>query len=79
MARIPKSYTTISGDTWDLIAYKVYGNEFACTNLMDKNREYLDYMVFPAGIVLTLPTAEEAGQQNTFLGAYPEWRAILNG
>ncbi len=79
MAKIPESYTTVSGDTWDLIAYRVLGNEFLCTKLMDKNREYLDYMVFPAGIILTLPTAEEAGQQNPFSEAYPEWRAILNG
>lgn len=78
MAKIPETYKTISGDTWDLIAFKVYGNEYFCTQLMDKNREYLDYMIFPEGVILKLPTEEEMEQQ-TLSAAYPEWRAKLNG
>lgn len=78
MAKIPKTYITISGDTWDLIAYKVYGNEYYCTQLMDKNREFLDFMIFPSGITLRLPTEEELERQ-VLSEAYPEWRAILNG
>lgn len=72
------TYTTISGDTWDLIAYKTLGNEYYCTQLMDLNREYLDYMIFPSGIVLRLPTEDDLSKQNVPAG-YPEWRALLNG
>ena len=30
-------YTTVQGDTWDLISYKVYGSEKYIGNLMQAN------------------------------------------
>ena len=48
-------YTTIQGDTWDIVAYKVYGNEMYMDTLMKANLEYKDIFIFPAGIVLSLP------------------------
>lgn len=50
-----KTYTTIQGDMWDLIAYKVYGNEAYMTNLLEANEQYKATSVFPAGVVLTCP------------------------
>ncbi|WP_297569509.1 tail protein X [uncultured Anaerovibrio sp.] len=50
-----KTYTTIQGDMWDLIAYKVYGNESYMTNLLEANEQYKDISVFPAGVVLVCP------------------------
>ena len=53
-----RKYRTIQGDTWDLIAYRVYkeyGGENLLDILMDYNPEYIDYVVFPAGIVLNVP------------------------
>ena len=47
-----KTYITISGQTWDQIAYEVYGNEYDCGRIMDMNRDKLDYFVFPAGVLL---------------------------
>lgn len=50
-----KTYQTIQGDMWDSIAYKTMGSTSYAGELMAKNRAYLDYYVFPAGIVLELP------------------------
>lgn len=72
-----KTYTTISGQTWDAIAYVLYGNEYYCTQLMDENRDKLDYFVFPDGIVLKLP--EQDAIISPVSANYPKWRALLNG
>lgn len=50
-----KTYTTISGDMWDGIAYKVYGDEAYTDKLMKLNPQYRNIVIFPAGIVLDLP------------------------
>lgn len=50
-----KTYTTHLGDTWDLIAYRVYGNVNYTGWLMENNYPHLDTMVFAAGVVLRVP------------------------
>ena len=50
-----KTYTTVQGDMWDSIAYKCYGDEAGINALMGANEDYIDTVVFPAGIVLTVP------------------------
>lgn len=50
-----KTYTTISGDMWDGIAYKVYGDEAYTDKLMKLNPQYRNIVIFPAGVVLDLP------------------------
>lgn len=52
------SYTTIQGDMWDLIAYKIYGNEHYMQKLMRANPKYIDMAIFPAGVTLTCPEIE---------------------
>ena len=47
-----KIYTTISGDTWDMIAKKVYGSEYHADILMEANREHIGTFSFNAGVVL---------------------------
>lgn len=49
------TYTTIQGDMWDLIAYKVYGSEVYMTELLEANEKYKEMAVFPAGLTLTCP------------------------
>ncbi|MCX4326455.1 MAG: tail protein X [Lachnospiraceae bacterium] len=49
------TYTTIFGDTWDIVAYKVYGNEMYMDILIKANLEYKDIYIFPAGVVLVIP------------------------
>lgn len=55
-----ETYTTIQGDTWDAIAYKVYGagNEAQAGNIMAANYPLLDYFIFPAGISVKIPETD---------------------
>lgn len=48
------TYTTVQGDMWDTIAYKVYGNEQSLTLLMRANPEHLRTVIFDAGIQLAV-------------------------
>lgn len=52
------TYTTVSGDTWDIVAYKAYGNEMYMDTLIKANIEYKGTYIFPVGVVLTLPEIE---------------------
>ena len=67
------TYTTIQGDTWDLIAFKVYGDEFKAQELMQtrENIELLDYQFFPSGITVHLPVFSEDDETMNDL---PAWR-----
>lgn len=73
-----RTYTTVSGQTWDQIAFEVYGDEHECSRIMEKNGDKLDYFIFPAGIVLNLPDLDD-GSMGLTDSDYPAWRAILNG
>ena len=63
------TYTTTQGDTWDMIAKKVYDDESYTSLLMETNPELLDYFIFPEGIVVTVPEKPEE------TGYLPEWRS----
>lgn len=64
------TYTTIQGDTWDAISYKVYGDTKYTGWLMQNNFPLLDIFVFSAGTVLRTPAVPEGG--NT--ADAPIWR-----
>ena len=67
------SYTTVSGDTWDIIAKKAYGNELLADRLMQdrQNITLLDYEVFPSGITVHIPEITAAQSYDDDL---PDWR-----
>lgn len=50
-----KTYTTVQGDTWDLIAFKKLGNEKRMDKLIEANPDYRDTFLFSAGINLIIP------------------------
>lgn len=53
-----REYKTIQGDTWDLIAYRAYGEyggEKLTSALISANSEHIDTVVFSAGVVLKIP------------------------
>lgn len=52
---MPRMYTTISGDVWDMIAKVQLGGERYTSLLMQANPEHLDTIVFSAGVSLILP------------------------
>lgn len=62
-------YVTNQGDTWDKIAYSVYGNELYADKLILANIKYVGFFIFPAGITLTIPEVEDEIEENV-----PEWR-----
>lgn len=65
------SYTTEQGDTFDLIAKKCYDNELMMGKIIDANPKYNGVMVFPSGILLSIPDTETAGQESSTV---PPWR-----
>lgn len=52
---MPKIYTTVSGDMWDLIAKKTLGNEMQTDTLIKANIKHRHTFVFPADVKLTIP------------------------
>jgi len=62
-------YTTIDGDTWDMIAKKVYDDESKTDFLMFNNTNLLNILVFSSGIVLETPPLPTKRQS-----LLPEWR-----
>lgn len=66
-----RKYKTKSGDTWDIIAKEVYGDEMHLSFLMKNNGQLLNYFVFPSGVeldILDLP--EDTSEDEDF----PDWR-----
>lgn len=63
------TYTTIQGDVWDLIAYKLYGDEKYMKNLIEANWKYIDVVVFSSGTVLNVPDIPQEEIDNI-----PFWR-----
>ena len=53
-----KTYITIQGDMWDMIAYKVYGKEAYVSKLLEANEDLREITVFPAGVTITCPEAD---------------------
>ncbi len=64
-----KIYRTVQGDMWDSIAKSCYGSELGMNALMEANCRYIDIVVFPAGIELTVPEYNKPETSNL-----PPWR-----
>lgn len=50
-----RRYTTVQADTWDSVAYRLWGEERHLDLLLAANPDYADTLVFPVGTVLTVP------------------------
>ena len=48
-------YRTIQGDTFDVIAYRLFEAEHVCGQLMQGNPEEMDTIFFEAGQTLIIP------------------------
>lgn len=66
------TYTTVSGDMWDKIAYEQMGSVLHLDKLLKANVKYAALFVLPAGIALTIPEVEE--EENMEL---PPWKRGL--
>lgn len=68
------TYTTVLGDTWDLIALKVFGNT-KYVNLLtavNQDKALLSTVLFDAGTVIQVPEIPESRQADDSL---PPWRS----
>ena len=63
--------TTVSGDTWDRLAKRAYGNERLMSVLIAANMEHRKTSIFRAGVVLTVPDVPKAAAEPENL---PPWR-----
>jgi len=63
------TYTTKQGDRWDMIAFKVLGNENYMSQLLAANKQHREVYIFPAGVVLTIPEITEETASTA-----PPWR-----
>lgn len=64
-----QQYTTVMGDTWDIIAKKTLGKEAYVNQLIDVNLEYSRQYYFSAGVVLNIPEVVKPSTANL-----PPWR-----
>jgi len=51
-------YTSNQGDMFDLIAFRVYGSEKYCVDLMLANPDYRDLAIFDGGVGIVCPDIE---------------------
>ncbi len=65
------TYTTKSGDMFDLIAFRVYGSTDHTAKLIRANTEYSDCFIFSAGIVLNIPALDQSDLDTSYI---PPWR-----
>ncbi len=64
---IVSNYITTNGDTWDLIAFKVYGKLANIEELKSCNPDFIKIAKFPADTILIIPPLKEE------IGGTPEW------
>lgn len=63
-------YTTIQGDTFDMIAHKCYGNSEMIAPIIRANPDYTEAAVFDFGVVLQIPEIEKT-DDSVYM---PPWR-----
>lgn len=64
-----KQYSTKQYDTFDKIAFELYGDENVASYIIDANPEYSDVIIFNAGVQLYLPKLERV-ETSTL----PKWK-----
>lgn len=67
-----KTYTTVSLDTWDVIAKKLYGTEVLMDRLIRANLEHRKTVFFSAGVVLKVPDVDTGSAE--LADNFPPWK-----
>lgn len=65
------TYTTIQGDMWDSISFRVYQSEYYMSNLIEANPQYRETVIFPANVVLLIPEVSTKTKENL-----PPWKRV---
>ena len=63
------TYTTIQGDTWDLISFKIFGEEKYMRYLIEANWDLADVLSFSSGVEISIPELPEETDEDA-----PFWR-----
>jgi len=66
------SYSTIQGDVYDLISYKVYGDEGFLNEIAAANPAHMETVMFNSGVVLVIPDKPETPPPSR--ATTPPWR-----
>lgn len=66
-----KTYTTKQGDTWDLIAGKLYGSGKYTGTLLQANLKYSKCVYLPYGTVLNVPEVDDTEEL-----PLPPWKKV---
>ena len=56
-------YNTVAGDTWDLIAFKVFGQENLMTELLQANIQFANIVIFPGNVKLIIPKISKEAKE----------------
>lgn len=67
-------YTTIRGDTWDIISKNVYGSTKYAHIVLDANLNLSETVIFDSGVEIIIPEIAEIGAEETGVNL-PPWRA----
>ncbi len=67
-----KTYTTVSLDTWDVIAKKLYGTEVLMDRLIRANLEHRKTVFFSEGVVLKVPEVDTGSAE--LADNLPPWK-----
>lgn len=59
------TYTTKTGDMFDMLALKYYDEEKMAHHIIQANPDYADVVIFDGGIVLKIPVIEEPESTET--------------
>jgi phage tail protein X len=69
-------YITTQGDTFDIISKNVYSDEAFVGNIINANPQYMNTVMFSAGVELIIPPKPEPSIADNL----PPWvRGIQNG
>lgn len=65
-----QTYITKSGDTWDSIAFWLYGDEQLAKVLIEANTTYIKTIIFKGGVSLKVPEIVPEAKINNL----PPWK-----
>ncbi|MDE6055898.1 MAG: LysM domain-containing protein [Lachnospiraceae bacterium] len=65
-----QEYVTKQGDTYDALALDAYDDERMASHIIQANLQYMDTLIFDAGIKLRLPVLDNIERPATL----PPWR-----
>jgi len=67
---MPKTHTTVNGDTFDALALWYYNDEKQAHTIIQANPDHCDTLIFEAGVSLVIPDAVTITPPETL----PPWR-----